>query len=87
MVISKRSPRVSSLPGTARAGKNGLTEALRWIAATPPVLPVRTELGAVCVWVMFVSDFIEEMNLCPIEEDGSTDTVDGCVAPTLEKYC
>lgn len=66
-----------------RAGENGLTEALSRVTAASPVLPVLTQLGTVCVRIVFVPDLVEEMDLGPIEEEGGTDTVNGSITPTL----
>ena len=44
---------------------------------------VRFTLGAVLEWVVFVTDFPEEVDLILASEERSSNTMDGGVAPSL----
>lgn len=44
---------------------------------------VRVALGTVLEWVVSITDFPEEVDLIFASKEGSSNAVDGCVAPSL----
>ena len=59
------------------------TETTRWVATTTSLRPYVLFRGTMCVWVVFVSDLAEKLDLVLAREESYRDRVNRRITPAL----